>query len=435
MKRQLIQTLKKWKASSSRKPLLLMGARQVGKTTLLHEFGNQDYQNVVSVNFDDRPDLKQIFEPNLKPHRILKDLSLELDVEITPAETLLIFDEIQESPNALNSLKYFNEDANEYHVCGAGSLLGVKLAHTKGFPVGKVHFETLHPLNFIEFLDAMGKDRLKKYLLSIKMTETIAEPVHSQILQYLKYYLFIGGMPEAVDTYRKTEDFSQTRKVHHDIIHAYDLDFAKHAPDALIMRITECFHSMTSQLAKENKRFIYSVLRQGARARNYEDAIQWLVEAGLFYKIYNTNTAKLPLNAYINPHIFKIYLVDVGLLNTMADLPAKLILRKNDLFQEFRGSLMENFVTQEMIQQHEQLYYWTSDGRAEVDFVFRHDESIYPLEVKSGYSNRKKSLLVYKDKFKPKLLFRTSPQNMDKQDGFINLPLYLIGQLTRLLGK
>ena len=428
-----MQKLKAWKTSSRRKPLLLMGARQVGKTTLLHYLGKQEYRNVVSINFDDRPDLKRLFEPNLDPHRIIKDITLELDVEIVPANTLIIFDEIQEAPNALNSLKYFNEDANEYHVCGAGSLLGVKLAHTRGFPVGKVHFETLYPLNFIEFLEALGKERLKDYLSSITLDESISEPIHDQILQHLKYYLFTGGMPEAVDTYNKTTDFAATRKIHQDIIRAYDLDFAKHAPPSLIMKITECFHSITSQLAKENKKFIYSIIRQGARARTYEEAIHWLNEAGLFYKIYNTNTPKLPLIGYENRHIFKVYPLDVGLLNTMANLPPKIILQKNELFKEFHGSLTESFVTQELRQQHEQLHYWSSNGRAEIDFIFQQDTSIYPLEVKSGYSKQKKSLLIYRDKYNPKLLLRTSPQNLDKQDGFINLPLYLVGQLTRLL--
>jgi len=404
-----MRDLKQWKQSANRKPLLLMGARQVGKTTLLHQFAKQSYQNVVSLNFDSRPDLKRLFEINLEPNRILKDISLELDVEINPGKTLLIFDEIQESPNALNSLKYFHEQANEYHVCGAGSLLGVKLAHSKGFPVGKVNFATLYPLNFIEFLEALGKYRLKDYLLSVTFNSDISEPIHNQILQYLKHYLFIGGMPEAINQYKKTENFSMIRDVHRDIIRAYDLDFTKHAPSSLIVRISECFHSITSQLAKENKKFVYSIIRQGARARNYEDAIQWLVEAGLFYKIYNINTSKLPLIAYENHHIFKIYPVDVGLLNTMADLPAKIILRQNELFQEFRGSLTESFVTQELQQQHKQLHYWSSHGRAEIDYVFQHNEHIYPLEVKSGYSGQKKSLLVYRDKFKPKLLLRTSP--------------------------
>ncbi len=433
MIRQLMQKLLDWKVSKQRKPLLLMGARQVGKTTLLRQFGKQAYRNVVELNFDDRPDLKQLFESDLQPERIVRDISLELDVEIIPEESLLFFDEIQDCPNALNSLKYFNENANQYHVCGAGSLLGVKLMHTKGFPVGKVHFEKLYPLNFFEFLEALNQERLKEYLASLTLEDTINQAIHNKILEYLKYYLFIGGLPEAVDTYQKTEDFNEVRKIHHDIIRAYDLDFVKHAPESWVMKITECFHSITKQLAKENKKFIYSVVREGARARGYEDAIQWLLEAGLIYKVYQTNTPKLPLQAYANQHIFKTYLFDVGLLNTMADLPAKAIIQGNVLFQEFRGSLTENFVVQEMKQQYERLHYWASENRAEVDFVFQYEDAVYPLEIKSGLSNKKKSLLVYQDKYKPELSLRVSPQNLDKQDKFINLPLYLVGQLSTLL--
>lgn len=433
MKRNLLPKLKNWQRSKSRKPLLLMGARQVGKTTLLKTFGEQAYQNVVSINFDNRPDLMSLFELNLNPKRILKDISLALDVEIKPKETLIFFDEIQECPNALTSLKYFNEDANEYHVCGAGSLLGVKLAHTKGFPVGKVHFETLYPLNFQEFLDALDQQRLNEYLSTLTSSDTINEAIHTKLIQQLKYYLFIGGMPEAINKYVETEDLSEVREVHNNIVRAYELDFVKHAPNSSITKITECFHSITSQLGKENKKFIYSVIRQGARARGYEDAIQWLEDAGLIHKIYNVNTPKLPLNAYENRNIFKAYFLDVGLLNTMANLPSKLILDENIVFQEFKGSLTENFIAQELAQQFNRLHYWTSHGKAEVDFILQNNEFIYPIEVKSGMSNRKKSLSLYRDKYQPRLLVRTSPQNLDKQKNFINLPLYLTGQIKNFL--
>ena len=435
MKRHLMKNLCDWKASSRRKPLLLMGARQVGKTTLLKTFGQQYYANQVIINFDDRPDLKALFEPNLIPTRIIKDISLELNVEIIPGKTLLIFDEIQECPNALNSLKYFNENANEYHICCAGSLLGVKLYHTKGFPVGKVNFLHLYPLNFLEYLEALNQTQLKEYILSLTLNDTISEPIHEKILNILKQYLYTGGMPEAVVKYIETQDFNAVREVHHDIIQAYDLDFTKHAPRSLIMKIYECFHSITSQLAKENKKFIYSIIREGARARNYEEAIQWLVEAGLFYKIYNTNTPKLPLNAYENKQFFKIYPLDVGLLNTMASLPEKTIIKRNKLFQEFQGSLTECFVTQELVQQHDRLHYWTSENRAEIDFILQLEDSLYPLEVKSGYSKQKKSLLAYQEKYSPQLIIRTSPQNLKMQDKFVNLPLYLVSQLSSLLNN
>ena len=431
--------LKAWKASSRRKPLLVMGARQVGKTTLLRQFGKEEYRNVVEINFDSRPDLKSLFDVNLSCERILRDIGLEFDVDIIPKETLIFLDEIQECPNALNSLKYFNENANEYHICGAGSLLGVKLSHTKGFPVGKVNFEKLYPLDFIEFLEALGQTRLKEYLLSVNLIKgensnnLINDSIHEKLIQYLKHYLYIGGMPEAVSCYKETQDFKEVREVHNDIIKAYDLDFIKHAPASNVMKITECFHSITSQLAKENKKFIYSVIREGARARNYEDAIQWLVEAGLFYKVYQVNAPRIPLQAYENQHIFKAYLFDVGLLNTMAKIPIKAILQGNNLFQEFKGSLTENFVAQQLMLQHKRLHYWSSENRSEIDFVFQHKDQIYPLEVKSGISNKKKSLLVYKDKYKPDFALRLSPQNLDIQGDFINLPLYMAGRLASLL--
>lgn len=433
MERTLLHRLQTWKSSVHRKPMLVMGARQVGKTTLLRRFGKTAYRNVVELNFDDQPALKQLFEQDLKPERIVRDISLELNTEIIPGETLLFFDEIQECPNALNSLKYFRENANQYHVCGAGSLLGVKLLHTKGFPVGQVHFEHLYPLNFFEFLEALGQTKLKNYLLSLTVKDKINQRIHETCLEYLKYYLLIGGMPEAVYVYQETKQFDAAREVHRNILRAYDLDFVKHAPSDLVMKITECFHSITSQLAKENKKFIYSVIRQGARARNYEAALQWLVEANLFHKVYKINKPQLPLQAYEDPQCFKVYFCDVGLLNTLANLPIKTIIHGNQLFQEFHGALTENFVAQELAPYHKRLQYWASENRAEIDFILQCEESIYPLEVKSGESNHKKSLMVYRDKYHAPLLLRASPKNLDQQPGFLNIPLYLVGHLTTML--
>lgn len=433
MKRSLMHQLQAWKTAVHRKPMLVMGARQVGKTTLLRTFGQEHYHNTVELNFDDQPQLKQLFERDLKPERIIRDISLECNAEIIPGKTLLFFDEIQECPNALNSLKYFRENANNYHICGAGSLLGVKLAHTKGFPVGQVHFEKLYPLNFFEFLDALDQTRLKEYLATITLDEKINPAIHEKCMEYLRYYFLIGGMPEAIHAYQETKQFSAAREVHRDILRAYDLDFVKHAPSDLVMKITECFHSISSQLAKENKKFIYSVVREGARARNYENALQWLVEANLFHKVYQVSAPKLPLRAYENSQFFKAYFCDVGLLNTLSDLPIKTVIHGDALFQEFHGALTENFVAQELAFHHERLHYWTSDNRAEVDFVLQQDNLVYPLEVKSGMTNYKKSLLTYRAKYQPPLLLRASPQNLDKQEGFVNLPLYLVGDILRIL--
>lgn len=433
MQRDLMKRLHAWKASARRKPMLVMGARQVGKTTLLHEFGRTAYRNVVELNFDDAPHLKQLFERDLKPDRIVRDISLEFNTDITPGETLLFFDEIQECPNALNSLKYFRENANEYHVCGAGSLLGVKLSHTKGFPVGQVHFEKLFPLSFFEFLEVLGETRLQKYLSEIVLTDTINASIHEKCIDYLKHYFFIGGMPEAVHTYQQTKSMDTVREVHQEILRSYDLDFVKHAPPDLLMKITECFHSITSQLAKENKKFIYSVIRTGARARNYEDALQWLVEANLFHKVYQVSAPTIPLRAYENTSFFKTYFCDVGLLNTMTQLPLKVLVHGDQLFQEFHGALTENFVTQELAQLDERLHYWSSENRAEVDFVLQQETGIYPVEVKAGMTKHKKSLLAYRDKYHPPILLRASPHNLEKQTGLINIPLYLISQIKRML--
>ena len=433
MKRLLYEQLKTWQQTPDRKPLLLMGVRQVGKTTLLKKFGKSEYKNLVCLNFDDYPSYKSFFTTDLDPHRIIKDISLAMNVTITPEDTLLFFDEIQECPEALNSLKYFNEKANEYAICAAGSLLGVKLAHCQGFPVGKVHFKTLYPLNFVEFLNATGDEQLSEHLSTLTLHDTINPAIHNKLLQRLRYYFLIGGMPEAINKYKLTENLAEVRIIHRDIIKAYNLDFTKHAPASLIMKITDCFHAIPAQLAKENKKFIYSVIREGARARNYEEAVQWLQEAGLIYKLFNTNTPKLPLSAYENRSIFKTYLVDVGLLNTLADLPLQSILDEYRLFQEFRGSLTENYVTQELVQLEQNLYYWTSHGRAEIDFVLRYNESILPIEIKSGQSSHKKSLAYYREKYKPKLAIRLSPKNLIMQDKLINIPLYLTGQLHRLL--
>lgn len=435
MKRHVFKRLCTWQQARHRKPLLLMGARQVGKTTLIRTFGKTQYSNLVELNFDDRPQLKQIFEQDLDPKRIIHDIMLEQDAEINPNTTLIFLDEIQECPNALNALKYFNENANEYHVCGAGSLLGTKLSHTKGFPVGKVNFEKLYPLNYLEFLNAIGQTKLQDYLSSLTLDDTINPAIHEKLLGYLKTYYCVGGMPEAVSRYRENNNLNDARAVHQDIIHAYELDFVKHAPKSIITKINECFQSIPSQLAKENKKFIYSVIREGARARTYEDAIQWLVKAGLIHKVYQCSTPKLPLIAYENRRTFKAYLLDVGLINTMANLPMKTILQGNQLFQEFKGSLSENFVTQEIIQHQEHCNYWTSGNKAEIDYIIQQDDKIYPLETKSGTSSKMKSLAVYRDKYKPNLALRTSPQNLVMNNGFANIPLYLIGNLPYLLAN
>jgi len=433
MKRDAFKHLQSWKKDKKRKPLILMGARQVGKTTLLKQFAASEYDHCVYLNFEETPSLHALFSGNLTPASLLKALSIEMNVDITPGNTLLIWDEIQECPSALNSLKYFCELASEYPICAAGSLLGVKLAHIKGFPVGKVDFLDLYPLSFLEFLEAIGETKLRKYIEEIDKIEPLLGNLHEKLLGYFKIYLFIGGMPEAVTEYIDSEDFHKVRNIQDNILKAYSLDFVKHAAKDKVFQVNLVWNAIASQLAKENKKFIYSLVRKGGRAKEFEVAVQWLLEAGLIHKVYNVTTPKLPLDAYAKFDFFKIYLVDVGLLGAMTHLSAQTIIHGDTLFQEFRGSFVENYIAQELARHHDGLYYWTSEGKAELDFIFDHNGNIFPLEIKSGYSNRKKSLQVYNEKYKPRLLIRSSPMNLKQDGNILNCPLYLMGELQRLL--
>jgi len=433
MKRTIMNNLLIWKAQPKRKPLILMGARQVGKTFILKKFGEKEYLNTVYLNFEDNPRLCKLFDTTLDPKMILKALTIEMNSEIIEGKTLLIFDEIQECPNALNSLKYFCENTPEQHVAAAGSLLGVKLAHVKGFPVGKVQFLSLYPLSFLEFLEALKETRLKTFIEEEKKLEPLPTNIHEKLLIYFKEYLFVGGMPEAVAEYIDSQNVSKVREIQMAILNAYSLDFAKHAPKDHIMKINQVWSSIPSQLAKENKKFIYSALRTGGRAREFEGALQWLIEAGLIYKAPLISTPKIPLSAYADLNVFKIYLVDVGLLGAMSNLSAKTILYENELFQEFRGAITENYVAQGLISSQYSLFYWTSAGKAELDFIIEQDDLIYPLEVKSGNSSKKKSLRVYGDTYHPKILIRCSPMNLKKDENILNCPLYLIEKLRDYL--
>ncbi len=435
MKRNILENLMAWQADLHRKPLLLYGARQVGKTHILNTFAKIAYRDHVYLNFEDSPGLKKYFETSLDPKDIIYKLSIHFNKPIHPQHTLIIFDEVQECPHALNSLKYFNENANEYHVCACGSLLGVKMGNKEGFPVGKVNFQHLYPLSFMEFLDAIGEVMLKEYLIGIAKIEPLPEPFHHKLNELLRIYYFTGGMPEAVLTYVNSKDFNAVRKVHQDILKSYDLDFSKHAAKSLSIKISEVWNSIPSQLAKENKKFIYSIVRSSARAREYEEAIQWLNAAGLIYKVHNISTPKMPLKAYSNLDIFKVYLLDVGLLNTISELPVRALLDGDQLFQEFRSSLTENYVFQALAPCFQNQYYWTSQGSAEVDCIIQQAGNIIPLEVKSNASVRSKSLKIYAEKYNPELILRVSMLNL-KQDGkVLNIPLYLIEEITRLLNR
>jgi len=432
MKRNILNLLKQWNKRSDRKPLVLMGARQVGKTHALLEFGRTEFSNYVYLNFEDNPNLCELFTRSLDPYDIIPVLSLEKKTTIYPQKTLIIFDEVQECPNALNSLKYFCENAPEYSVCAAGSLLGVKTKNKKGFPVGKVNFLDLHPLSFSEFLDALNESRLKEYLDDIKKIEPLPEILHQKLLQFFKTYLYVGGMPEAVSSYVKHKNINAVREIQMTILNSYHLDFAKHAPTDQIMRINQVWKSLPNQLAKENKKFVYSVIRKGARASEFEIAIQWLFEAGLIHKAFNISTPKIPIKAYTHFDIFKLFVVDIGLLGAMSNLSETAIVHGNQLFQEFRGALAENYVAQALVRMHPELYYWSSEGKAELDFVIQQEDLIYPIEVKSGETSKKRSLLVYSDKYKPNLCVRCSPMNLKKDGLILNIPYYLMDRLPKL---
>jgi uncharacterized protein len=428
MEREFYQKLLKWKESDLRKPLVLRGARQVGKTYILIDFAKRKYEDYVYLNFDENPHFASFFSENLDPDRIVKELNIYFKKTIRPGSTLIILDEIQECPQALACLKYFCEKKNEYHLATAGSLLGVKL--TKGFPVGKVNFLDLAPMNFFEFLLAIGEKELVSMLEEMRQPKAISEIFHNKLVSFLKYYFIIGGMPEAVAAYLKTQNFEQVREVQKEILDAYVLDFAKHAPKEEVMKIMAVWNSIPNQLAKENKKFIFSAIRKSARAREFETSIQWLKEAGLIIKSNRISTPKLPLNAYSNKQAFKVFLLDVGLLGTMSKLDPRIVLEENQLFQEFKGSLTENFVAVELQDKHfDELYYWTSEGIAEVDFVISTEQHVFPLEVKAGFSKKKKSLLVYDEKFSkeenaPLVLSRASLRNFAFDGKIINYPLY-----------
>lgn len=429
MKRDIYHLLEDWKQSIRRKPLILNGARQVGKTYALKHFGKTSYKKIAYLNFEKDEKLSQYFENTLDPKQLLKILSIHTEVEIEPHHTLLVFDEIQSCPKALNSLKYFCEEASEYHVVAAGSLLGVKIAG-EGFPVGKVNFLHMYPLTFFEFLSALDQEKTRQFLEEYHTFEPIPNPLHEKLIQLLKMYLFVGGMPEAVAEYAKTESLNVVREIQREILTAYENDFAKHAPPHEIMKIMTVWKQVHRQLAKENKKFIFSAIRKSARGRDYEEAIQWLTDAGLIHKSYLVESPKFPLSAYADNNIFKIFLVDVGLLGAQSNLPPQTLIDGDLLFTEFKGALTENYVAQELIATKQiKPYYWTSEGIAEIDFLIEEDHEIYPLEVKAGASQKKKSLLVYNQKYAPSKLIRATPMNVKHDGNVYNYPLYLISRL------
>jgi len=436
MKRDLYRLLEDWKRSTRRKPLILNGARQVGKTYSLKHFGRTSYKKVAYLNFEKEEKLAQYFKDTLDPKELVKIFSIHTEVNIEPHNTLLIFDEIQECPKALNSLKYFCEESNEYHVAAAGSLLGVKVAKEKGFPVGKVNFLHMYPLTFFEFLSALGHENLRRFLEEYQNYEPFPGPIHEKLIRLLKIYFFVGGMPEAVSEYAKSERLDTVRDIQLEILDAYERDFAKHAPLAEIMKITTLWKQVHRQLAKKNKKFIFAAIRKSARGRDYEEAIQWLLDGGLIHKSHLVKTPKFPLSAYASNNIFKLFLLDVGLLGAQSNLSPQIIIDGNILFTEFKGALTENYIAQELTAtKNTALYYWASEGMAEIDFLIEKKHEICPLEVKAGANPKKKSLLVYNKKYTPSKLLRATTMNLKRNENIYNYPLYFISRCNLLTAR
>ena len=432
MYRVAIEKLLKWKQSKRRKPLIIEGARQVGKTWLIKEFGRQAYADTVYINFDSNSRMAELFASDLDTERLIMGLELYVGHKIDPEQSLLIFDEVQEVPRALASLKYFYENAPQYHIVCAGSLLGIALHQGTSFPVGKVDFLKLYPLSFKEFLMATDKARFADLL--DQQDFSMITSFKQTYIDALKHYYFVGGMPEAVQSFAEDKDFNEVREIQKRILTAYEQDFSKHAPNEIVPRLRMLWNSIPSQLAKENKKFIYGLIREGARAKDYETAMMWLSDCGLVYKVSRVNAAGIPLRAYEDLKAFKLFVVDVGLLGCMTGLRQRVLLDGNDLFSEFKGALTEQYVCQQLKTiENLGIYYYTNDrGSCEVDFVVDTGEQIIPVEVKAEVNLRAKSLKTYREKFSPEIAVRTSMADYKKEEGLVNLPLYAIGQITRL---
>ncbi len=433
MERLLLSELKAWKTSRGRKPLILQGARQVGKTWLLKEFGHQCFDAVCYVNCERQQAVRHIFDDDLDPKKIINKLSIFTGVDIDAESTLIVFDEVQEVPRALTSLKYFCEEAPEYAICCAGSLLGVALHEATSFPVGKVDFMMLQPMSFHEFLIASGKKRMADYVAAGNWD---LKPFHEQMVDLLKTFMVVGGMPSVVNVWLETNDFSAVDDEQNRILDAYYNDFSKHAPLPISAKIRHIWNSLPSQLARENKKFVYGLVRDGARAREYESALLWLADSGTVRICRNVNKPEVPLKAYADSSAFKVYMLDVGLLRAKAELKASVVIDGMRVFTEFKGALAEQFVLQELSQfKHiKGAYYWTGTT-SEIDFLLTDGLLVMPLEVKSGTNKQSKSMGVYMRKYNPPLAFRASLMEPGFHNGLIDFPLYAFASLPSLIER
>jgi uncharacterized protein len=430
MNRELINKLIDWKNSTIRKPLIVQGARQVGKTWLMKEFGKQQFKQVVYLNFESSERLKNMFVADFNIERLITVIEIETNQKIDVKNCLLIFDEIQEAPKGITALKYFYEQAPQYFIIAAGSLLGIAQQHNSAFPVGKVDFLQLYPMSFMEFLNSNGDEKLAKEIKN-KNWE-ILETFHEKLIEKLRLYYYVGGMPEVVLDYITNKNIATARSIQQKIILGCENDFAKYAPNNIVPKIRMVWQSIISQLAKENKKFIYGQIKKGARAKDFEDAINWLVQAGLLLKINRVQKPTVPLNAYIDVDAFKLYLLDIGLLNALANVDQQILLEKNNILTEYKGALTEQYVCQQLKIKNN-LYYWTAEkATAEVDFLMQQKNDIIPIEVKAEENLKSKSLKVYVEKYTPTKAIRTSMHFYKKENWLTNVPLYAME--TYILG-
>lgn len=429
MYRLAIKKLKEWKNKEDRKPMILMGARQVGKTWIMKEFGKNEYAKVAYISFYNNDRMNDVFDMDFDVDRIIMNLNIESGITITPNDTLIILDEIQNAPKALESLKYFCEDANEYHVIAAGSLLGVAVHENVSFPVGKVDMLDLYPFSFREFLLAMDEKNLVMALDSKDFS--IIDNFSDKFLFWLKNYYYIGGMPAVVDSFRRNKDYIKARQIQKDILRQYEQDFGKHVDAKNLPRIRMVWQSIPIQLAKENKKFFFGQIKKGARSSDFEIAIQWLMDSGLIYKVNRVNEPHMPLKAYINMSAYKLFILDIGLLGALSDLPVKTILEKDEIFVEFKGAFTEQYVLQQLIcdTQYTPYYYGTDKSTFEQDFMIQMEDKIVPIEVKAEGNIRSQSLKVYCEKYRPKKAVRFSTLKYMDQGWMVNIPLYAVSTL------
>ncbi len=434
MERLLITKLVEWKEKSNRKPLILKGVRQCGKTYLLKEFGNRYYESCAYFNFEENEALKNVFEKDYDTSRILFELGLYFGKTIEPGKTLLILDEIQECGRAITAMKYFCENAPEYHIVCAGSLLGIALQKQLSFPVGKVNFLTLYPMSFSEFLRAAGPEALADFVENFKKGDNLPEVIGEKLATFLRQYYITGGMPEVVQVWCNTHSIEQVENVQQAIINSYELDFAKHAPTKDFPKLTAIWRSIPEQLAKENTKFIFSHVKKGWRSKDLEDALEWLIAAGLVYKVCKIEKPFIPLSSYADDTSFKLYMSDVGILRKLSKLPYEVVLDATPTYKEFKGSMTENYVLCELLKSvDDTAYYWSSGNTAEVDFIIQSGTEIVPIEVKSEKNVKARSLAEYRKKYTPKYSVKTSMKHETDGEEVLNIPLYLISQMASFM--